>query len=364
MTLMQQRASLRFLSVATIGTCLAAAASPARAVTLEHKWTAGQQLTYDFALDGTMTIETDASAPVLFAGIPLDVKLTGGADVLVDTREVAEDGGATLALSFPRVTFKGTAWEQVATLDAKEGSVGVTFNGKAMGKDTKVPWLLEPQYAIQVGKNAHVERIVSLKPAVEKPTAETPPAPANGALPINVAGLMRSMALQLLPTLWPGRDIAPGETWSMESRLPVLAKNAAASPALEMLPLGKFELTLGNEEEMNGRQTYRVALQGLLDLDAAKASRLGNGQGTRLSKALQKVAGTLWFDAAAGQLVRADIRLNGNMSGFVATPGKAPGETNVPFKAGQRFDGTLKVNLKSTSMKTAAAPADVVPPAE
>lgn len=358
-----KRAPLRFLSLVALSTSLAVGS--AQAASLEQKWHQGEQLTYDMALDGTMTIETDANAPVLFAGIPLDVKVTGNADLLVDTREVTPDGSGTLALSFPRVNLKGSAWEQVATLDSKDGTVALTFNGQKMGKDIAAQWLIEPTYALQVSKNARIERIVPLVTANDDAGAddaavgEAAPAPKadKGRLPINVAGLMRSMALQLLPTLWPGHDVVAGETWTAESRLPVPSKNAAAGgPALEMLPLGKFQMTLGEEEEVAGRRAYRVALQGVLDLDKAKAQRLNNGEGTRLTNAAQKVSGTIWFDAAAGQLVRADLRLTGNMAGVLAMPQKKTGDAVAPFGANQRFDGTLKFLLKTATMKMVMPP--------
>ncbi|HEX8550078.1 MAG TPA: hypothetical protein VF681_00845 [Abditibacteriaceae bacterium] len=345
---MKSQISRRF-SVAAFALVLSGAAfQSVQAATLEHKWRAGEQLAYDVALDGTMTVETDASAPILFAGIPLDVKLNGNAALNLDTREVATDGGAVVALSFPRVQLKGSAWEQNLVLDANAGEMTFTFNGQKNAKTTPVPWLVNPNYALLVSKNAKIERIVSLKTPEE--TAATPE-PKTG-LPVNVAGLMRSMALQLFPALWPNREVAPGETWSVESRLPVPAANAADRPALELLPLGKFDLTLGNEEEVNGKRAYRVAMQGLLDLDKAKAARLNPaGKGTRLSSGSQKVTGIFWFDAAAGQVVRADLKLGGDLAGIISSPAKNPGDTPTSFAASERFNGTLTFNLKSTSMK-------------
>lgn len=364
----RQRGAFRRLCLLSGSLCVTAGS--VHAATLEHKWRAGEQLSYDLAVDGTMTIETDANAPILFAGIPLDVKILGGADVLLDTREVTPDGAATIAVTLPQLKLKGTAWEQVATLDAKQGNVGITFNGRGMGKDTRAPWLVEPPYALQVSKNAHIERVISLTEKPEdaakeeipkqddplKEQAASVPAPAappiGNRLPLNVAGLMRSLALQVLPTLWPGRDVAPGETWSIESRLPVPSRKADG-PALEMMSLGKFELTLGNEEDYAGHRAYKVAIQGLLSLDKNKAARLNNGQGTRLINAAQKLGGSLWFDAAAGQLVGADLKLTGNMAGIIAMPARNPGDTPVPFAASQRFDGSIKLQLKSAKMKDA-----------
>lgn len=365
--LKRERGALRgYFWVAVMA--LGVAALPSRAATLEHKWRTGEQLTYDLALDGTMTIETDATAPILFAGIPLDVKVNGGADMLLDTRDVSPDGAATVAVSLPQVKLRGTAWEQVATLDAKQGSVGITFNGRALGKNTTVPWLIDPTYAMQVSKNAHVERIVSLIPPVEEPPKDegvknepvkeeaapvaAPPA-VGDRLPINVAGLIRSMALQILPTLWPGHDVAPGDSWSVESRLPVPSRNPDAGPALEMMSLGKFDLTLGDEEIVDGRPLHKVAIKGILDLDKAKAARLNSGQGTRLTNATQKLNGYLWFDSDAGQLVRADLHLSGNMAGIIAMPPRNPGDTPAPFAANQKFDGTVKLQLKSAKLKDA-----------
>ena len=326
--------------------------SSARAATIEHKWRAGEQLLYDVALDGTMSVETDPGAPMMFAGVPLDIKLTGGADINLDTREATPDGGATVAFTFPRIKVNGSAWEQNLALSAAEGNLALTFNGRKTGKDTPLPWLLDPDYALQVSRNAKIERIIALK---EKPVEAMPEDDAKteepkGGLPVNVAGLIRSMALQMLPTLWPGREVAAGETWSVESRLPVPSQKEGTP--LELLPFGKFDLTLGDEEEIGGKRAYRVALKGTFDIDKAKAARLNPaGKGSRLENASQKIDGDLWFDAAAGQLVRADLKLSGGLAGFIAQPAKSPADTPTAYAASQRFNGTLKLNLKSATMK-------------
>jgi hypothetical protein len=347
------------------------------AASLQHKWQAGQQLNYVVALDGTVTVELDPTVPFLLAGIPIDGKVNGEADMILDTREVADDGAATLALTVPRLTAKGSAWEQQATLAVKNDRATVTFNGQPWGKGFEVAWLTQPSFGVQISPQARIQKVVSLKspagtgeanPGLGNPEGTGVPnagqAPnVMAGVPVNVAGLMRSMLLQLLPALWPNREVAPGESWSVESRLPVPAQknmDGATAPKLEVMSLGKFDLTLQDEEEVEGRKAFRIAMTGQIDLDKSKAARLNDlagakARGNKFTNIGQKVSGDLWFDAAAGQLVKADLKLNGQMAGAVAVPSR-DAIKSLPWNGAQTFDGTLKINLRSVSFAALPTP--------
>jgi len=358
---------------------VALAAQPARAVTLEQKWLAGQQLNYDMTMNGTLTIDTDAGAPVLWAGLPLEVLLKGSGQVALDTRKVDENGAGLVALKLPSFKVTGSAWEQNVVLDILDGQPKFSFNGKDMtGPQDKRPnlqFLVEPTYGLQISRLGRVERAVPLVEEVEKKdnaTTGANDAKNSPGAPINVAGLMRSAFFQMLPAPWPAHEVEIGDTWTIVSRLPIPAAKtdedkteaanaddaktdeAAPAPAFQVLELGKFDMTLKGEETLDGKKALRVGVVGTLSLDAAKAKILNKAAGNKaggnkVSSATQKISGDLWFDANAGQFVKAALVLKGQMKGVGGTPAKGA-EKAKTWGSTQSFYGNIGLKLKNVTM--------------
>ncbi|HEX8833791.1 MAG TPA: hypothetical protein VF719_06300 [Abditibacteriaceae bacterium] len=344
-------------------------ALPARAATLEQKWQAGQKLSYDMALDGNLGLNFDATAPFLWAGLPLDIKLNGSGEIALDTRAVDESGSGTVAVLVPRLKMNGSTWGQNAQLELNDGRPVFSLNGQVMGGGANAAaaagaggavatFLTQPDYGLRISRQGRVESIVALKakPAVAEAD------PKKSALPINVEGLLRSVIVQVLPTFWPARDVQMGETWSSPSRLPIPTNKAADTPgpAFQLIDLGKFDFTLAGEEEAEGRKTFRVAVLGNLDVDKARAGQIndavgGKANGNKLTSASQKVTGDLWFDATAGQLVRANLKLNTQLAGVGVTPAKDGKGKAQTWGNGQSFNGTLKLQLRKVSYASALA---------
>src|SRR5687767_9350971 len=83
-------------TVSVLALCLLLAPQPARAVVLEQRWQAGQQLSYDVGLNGTLNTQAPADAGML-AGMPLEIQLNLKSLANVDTLAVDALGTGTIA---------------------------------------------------------------------------------------------------------------------------------------------------------------------------------------------------------------------------------------------------------------------------
>jgi hypothetical protein len=352
-------------------------AMPAHAVVLEQKWVAGQQLTYDMQLDGTLNLDADSRAPFLWAGIPLQAKVGGAGEVTLDTRAVDEAGTATVAVLVPRLLLQGTLMEQRAELTVQNGQASFSFNGMPMngqpgggGPDLRA--LVDPTVALRISKMGRLEGIVPLKQqtananGTQKEEANQQRKPSRLGGLFNIEGLLRSALLQALPAIWPGREVSAGEQWTVEPQIPLPARatadDAATNRAIQMTSLGKFDLTLRGEEEVEGRKMHRVAVQGALTLDERNAAllsdevaeRTNNGalRGQRLVNASQTVDGDIWFDASAGQIVRAVLKLQTQAKNQGTTPARNNAQPRT-WNSAQKFAGTLEMKLRASQTDAA-----------
>lgn len=345
----------------------------AQAAVLEQKWVAGQQLSYDVMVDGTLNMMTDPAAPFPLAGLPLEIKVSGAGEVALDTRAVADDGMGLIAILVPRLQLKGEAWGQKAVFDIKDGQANFSINGqkadggKGGGMDARA--LIEPPVALQISRLGRLQGIVPLPPKADgasaQPNDKAAKAGERGPLP-NLGGLLPAALLQALPQLWPGRDIKTGEKWTVEPQIPIPAQaqktdaeTGDAGAGFTMLSLGKIDMTLLGEERIEGRQLQRIGVRGALGLDKDKAAMLagaGNragderGGSRKLTNARQLVDGDIWFDAAMGQVVRVTLKLHGQFAQSGVTPPKDPAKAKAKaWNATQDFDGTLQMQLRKVS---------------
>lgn len=363
------------LAAMSLAVSCAALAVPAQAVVLEQKWIAGQQLTYDMTMDGTLNLDADSRAPFLWAGIPLQAKVGGDGEVTLDTRAVDNAGTAIVAVRVPRLLLRGALMEQRAELSIQNGQASLLFNGIPMngqpggaggGPDLRA--LVDPAVALRISKMGRLEGIVPLKQQTSNPdgtrkddaNAEKKPSRLGGLF--NIEGLLRSALLQALPAIWPGREVNVGEPWTVEPQIPLPAHgagdDAAATPAVQMTSLGKFDLVLRGEEEVEGRKTHRVAVRGALTLDEHSAALLSEGagdrsnngapRGQRLIDASQTVDGDIWFDASAGQIVRAVLKLQTQARNQGTTRARNNTQPRT-WNSAQKFAGTLEMKLRKGS---------------
>lgn len=362
----------RAVALLALATTAALASRPAQATVLEQKWVAGQQLSYDLKMDGTLSMMSDAATPLPVAGVPLEIKVNGAGLVSLDTRAVAADGTGLVAVLVPRLQLNGETWGQKILFDIKDGTAQFSFNGqKGAGKGMDARALIEPTVALQISRLGRLQGVVPLPSKADAGGAQPNGAPKDktgGAMP-NPGTLLPAALLQALPQLWPGRDIKVGEKWTVEPQLPIPAQaqpagaapggNAAVDAAkFTLVSLGKIDMTLLREEQIEGRPMQRIGVRGTLGLDKDNAARLTRGAGNapdgndrsgsqQLTNARQIVDGDIWFDAALGQITRVSLKLHGQFAQAGVAPPKNPAKDKAKaWKAAQEFEGTLQMQLR------------------
>lgn len=321
---------------------------PANAVVLEQKWQAGEKLNYNVNLDGTLNLGAEKNAPVMWAGMPLDVEVQGRGVALLDTLRVQPNGAGVVALKWPALTLKGAAFGQKLQWTAKDGRGLLTMNGKVLssGKPGELMGLTDPKLALRISKDGKLVGFEPVKPAPlkdETPAETDKPTDFGGA--IDQGAFIQSMILRSLPALWPGRDVKDGEEWTAQIGWP------SAPGAPEELPVGTFDLQLKGTETVNEKSLQRVTLDGSIQIDEARAKIINDGTkaamkpgdkptGT-LDNLSQKVRGDLWFDANAGKIVRAQLILDGRVNNRTAEKDGQAGK-----KTWSVFTGTLNAQLQ------------------
>ena len=316
---------IKFLSLLAVGVLATATFSSAQAVELQQKWQAGQSLDYDLSLNGTTNIKVPADVPIFFAGVPLEVELSGKGVARLNTLEVNPQGEGTIFVELPKFDLNGRAFGQKALVELRDGQPRVSINGKPIAMPKPDPNKPVPKYALIIGKDGRVKGVKELDKngkllAATAATAKAPalevadandkkPVPAGEA--IDKGAFISSMIMQALPTLWPQRDVQPGETWKTTLPLPAaFARNAEA--AQTAAPLSEWTMTLKGQEVVDGVSLWRVGVVGGLQVDgenlaAPTAPKKGEKPVPALENISQRVNGDLWFDAAKGQVVRGDM---------------------------------------------------------
>lgn len=314
-----------------------AALSPlaaAHAVVLEQKWTPGQDLNYQTALRGTMNLQMPASANFILAGVPLDVEIRGDGVAQFKVLEVDNAGVGTVAVRVPQFDLRGETWGQKGQMTLTETGSKVLLNGKAINFGDGTNPLAGAQTALRISRQGRVIGVKNLAPKTPiAPKADNKPVDAANA--INKGALMTAAIIQALPTLWPGRDIQPGESWKAQVIFPV----ASPTDAKKFTPtqFGEWNLTLKGAETVGGRQLQRVGVVGSLSVDSAQFTPPTAKAPRGVAK--QDMSGDLWLDAANGQIARADLVVGARVEGGKGTKDASHAD----------FTGTLQLDLQGAA---------------
>jgi len=351
---------------------IVAATTPARAVVLEQQWKAGQQLTYDVALNGTVNFQAPTDVPSMLAGIPIEALLRLNGQTTLDTISVEENGSGIVAVRLDNLQSRADAFGQSLQLNYRDGRARVLMNGQPGNGGRDMDWsgLQKPKVAWRISKLGRFEAMVPITrndTAATEP-ATTGPAAADGTpapttpLPFNVPAFIQSLVARALPALWPGRDVQVGDKWSAEIGWPLPARAGAgnaggSTPAADnRTNLGKADLVLRGEETVLGRKVQRIAIDGAFQLTEQQSSALTDlapsapapnagdkpRPAPRVNSGSQRVKGDLWVDAAAGQIVRVDVDLQGR--------GQSRQQGGRAEDGGfMDFTGKLKMELRKVS---------------
>jgi hypothetical protein len=356
----------------------------AGALELRQKWVAGQQLVYDVALNGTVSMQASPNVPSMFAGIPMDIDVAMDGQSTLDTIAVNEQGLGTVAVRLNRLRLNADSFGQKAVFTVADGRAVFTMNGQRFGgAGMDATALTNPTSALQI---SHLGRLTGMVPV---PGANAAPAPTNrqsngqaarGAMPFDPTRFAQSAFWRVIPNLWPETPVKAGDHWSTPVIFPKEAIKGAAAGAATDLDLGKFNFTLRGEEAVAGRRALRVSVEGNITVNeravalmqgpitppAAAPAAQANAAGQRnprveqrLAHATQKVAGDVWFDAAAGQVIRLELNLETQAASRDILPAGFKGKRVAKKNPNDPdswldFTGVLQMQLKNVSQKAAA----------
>lgn len=358
----------RFVQATLAASLLAAIAVPAvRADVLEQKWQAGQQLAYDLKTDGTMHVTAPEGVPMI-AGLPLEFQFKGDGQSSINTVAVDEFDTATVVPRIERLQIKlnETSFGQTGVLGLREGKLSVSVNGQPVMQPMDVSQIINPPYGLRITKQLHV---VGLQPlAKEEPARANEPAKDDKKtpfkIPANALLMAQALIAHTLPALLPPREVALGDEWKANVEIPAIP----GTPLTQAKQMGTFNLKALAEEEVEGRKTWRISVDGSVKVDEQDSKMVADQmeksqEGKEGQKSIpglpfkidpkmfalfsmtQKVKGSIWFDVAAGQIVKADLRLD-------ATAQTRP---NDKVKPSNLFDygANVKMDLRKVSYENA-----------
>jgi hypothetical protein len=350
--------------------CVAAAVAGstpgARADVLEQKWVAGQQLSYDFKLDGTLRFTTPTDTIVAgfpIGGMPLEMLLKGEGQTTLDTHEVDEFGTAVVVPKLERMQlkFNETTFNQNGEIGLRDGRANFSVNGQSMGPaNMDVSRVMNSGYGLRFTKSLRVTGFeASNKEAAPKEAAPDAKPDASGKATLGVATMIQGMIARAIPPLLPVEDVSIGDSWTANVEWPTMPGAKPDATAKPREPIGKFDFKALAEEEVQGRKTWRIAVDGTLqaaDLETKGAEETVQKQSAAagqkfpfklpaLMTMAQKIKGDVWFDRDAGQIVKMDVRLNSSAEGRPAAGKPTDGTMN--------FNGRLLMDLRKISFVNA-----------
>lgn len=325
-------------------------ASAARATVFENKWIAGQRLSYDMTLsDSRLSLAGSRNAPMLPMGIPLTIDLSGKGAIDLDTQSVADDGTGIVAVRVPTLQINGSVMTFNVAIKMKDGKGQFLMNGKSMGDAAgfDVSAMTSPPVALKIGKGGDVLGFVPLAGAALAPAKPDKKSP----FPIDFQSMMQSAMGNVMPQLWPARDLKDGESWSIEPTVALPGKDAAK--------LGTVNLKLIGAEKIDGRDVQHVTVQGELNINKEMAAEMAKARPAALAAASpgaidrvkQVINGDIWFDAAAGQMVRTVMKVHLQSEGSGAAKSRLDDDDAAPkpWTSTQEFEGTVNLNLRGVS---------------
>lgn len=311
---------------------------PAHAVVLEQKWQAGQSLSYQTALRGTANVQAPATAPFIFAGVPLEVEVSGEGLTQLQTLAVDEAGVGTVVVRVPKFDLSAQTLGQQGHVTLQDEKSRISLNGKTLNIGDGTNPLAQPKVAIRVSREGKLVGFKNLEPktvAKTAPQADKPVAPAQA---IDQTAMLLAAITRALPTLWPGHDVNVGDTWKANVTFPTPSPTQPKTSV--PTEFGAWDLTYKGSETVAGKELQRIGVVGKLAVDSNQFDTPDQKSVVKpRGKASQNVSGDFWVDADAGQIVRADLVLGA----------RAEGGKTKDDQTWADFTGTLQLKLKDAA---------------
>lgn len=344
----------KLLLLALTASLLPFAAKPSSAaVTLKQNWQANQQLVYDTNIDGNLSLQLPANAPTMFAGIPLEINLRGVGKTTLDTLKVNDFGDGTVHAKINPLSLEAETFGQKASIKVNNGTATTILNGAPQNVPF-IDWSLitNPPIALTLSPQMKVTGYESTKNA----TAATS---TDSASPTGIIAMIQNLILQSLPAALPTKSLNVGDKWTSDVQF-----KTSPAPNATAIKLGSFDFELKEPQTMEGRSLQHIAVVGTLDLSSEQSKAFKTGFGTAdanvnitegkssdttkmltdmLSNHLfsfgQTMDGDLYFDAAAGQFIQADLNVDSQLQTLpdLNEPSTPDGFLN--------FSGTIRFKL-------------------
>lgn len=284
------------------------------AVTLEYKFTPGQSLNYEVTMEGTATTGMPAGMP------PMQMGLRGTLDYLQRTEKVFSDGSAQIEISCPRMAMNVNMPGQAISMTWKNGNLSVSVNGQpesAEGMDfSSLPFLGVP-LRVRMDKLGKVTGMLDLDAL-------------QGMLGnLDVSEMLKAGQNQL-----PGHPVSIGDTWTVDTRVPV--------PGTSQALTSRTTYTLLGIERMGGEQVAKMKMAASTQAAGLKMNLPGAGgapQGMSMEELSQQAQGTVWFSVDRGQMLRSELTLRMHQVMSMQTP---QGAQRITTDMNMKVDMRLK----------------------
>ncbi len=295
----------RGLVVVTIGTMALMIVGTALAqgpVLLRHQWQAGEEITWDVSVEaeGLVIVEDLKVDPP--GRQRLDMTVTTATTQFQTIEEVDEDGAATVLTEIGPIaitTDMGTGTMQHVTIDPQTGTMVVDgaerplpVNARAAGGRT-VRQVLSPRGEL-----------------LETDASWDASAQMTGGI-IMPQELMN--VLERAPMVFPEGEVGEGYCWAQTTDLE-LGDDALPEEADLPLPPVSYvsSYKVAGFEDLGGVECARIEFISAADVEGGIETPMpgdGNDAITRFGPAHFGISGTMWFDHAAGRLVRVQARV-------------------------------------------------------
>jgi hypothetical protein len=278
-----------------------------KSVTFAQQWTAGQKWNYDVKLIGKIGLRLPENAGVPIAGMELkDIAYQSSARLTLDVLEADANGVGTIAFRTDHLVL--TAESGPGALEIENGEAAFYYGETMFGQPQKLPLddFKNPRDALRLDPRGHLEGLSPIS------NDAAPQATPDATLPFDLTAMTHMFDPRTLPALWPDHAVAPGDTWSSEVLLPIKTGDADTDAKLASAGILQFSY-VGSETDLLKRAVHKIHVTGTIKISeeqaALLAAQLGDKREGKTLDSFQKVDGDLWFDAAVGQVRRADVKL-------------------------------------------------------
>ena len=295
----------RALVIMAAGTMVLAIVGTAWAlgpVVLRHQWEAGEEVTWDvnIEMEGLIVVEDLKVDPP--GRQNLDMTVSTATTQLQTIEEVDEDGAATVLTSTGPIfvtTDMGMGPVQNILIDPQTGMMTVN------GEEVPMP---------EASRTA-VARIVR---RVLSPRGELLESDASWDASSHMTGGM-VMPQQLLsvfqraPMVFPEGEVGEGYCWAQSADLSMFDDALPEETGLTLPPISYVtSYKIAGFEDLDGVECVLIEFIGAADIEGVVETPMtgeDNEAVNRFGPAHFGLSGTMWFDHAAGRMVREDARV-------------------------------------------------------